>query len=277
MRPISLVAWTLAALLLTGCVNLQAVSTYANAAAGVVGSKEPAKRWRDSEKNLVSAKLAEDVCPIGRTGRRPQVEFDAAFEEATAINDLMGSYFSALAELASDKLPNVSAQADGSLKALKAAGLKVEAREEAAVKSLFALLNRALDAYRQKKVVELMNQTHADVATTLQLMEKLADVYADEVRGEGIQALSFVRCSIGQADLADKYLGRRELERVRKHYDAEVATIEKYKKSLQKVQADHEKIREALTLDKGNLEQTLRAIAATAKELDAAREALSNL
>jgi hypothetical protein len=275
-RRMQCAAWLLAAVALGGCVNLEGIGTYAGSAAGVVGTKDAAARWRDSEKRLVEAKLEGDVCPIGRTGRRPQAEFDAAFAEVASLHDLMANYFKAIGELASDKVPDVATTAKGSLDALKAV-VPVGAAEEASANALSKVLNRALDAYRQKHLRELMLQTHDDVARVLGVMEKLADVYAGEVRGEGIQALNFVKCSIGQGDLSDKYLGRRALVRVQARYDAEAAALAAYKKSLQKVAADHAAILQALALDKEGLKRSLKAIAATAKELDKARDAVSAL
>jgi hypothetical protein len=275
-RRMQCAAWLLAAAALGGCVNLEGIGTYAGSAAGVVGTKDAAARWRDSEKRLVEAKLEGDVCPIGRTGRRPQAEFDAAFAEVSSLHDLMANYFKAIGELASDKVPDVATTARGSLDALKAV-VPVGAAEEASANALFKLLDRALDAYRQKHLRELMLQTHDDVARVLGVMEKLADVYAGEVRGEGIQAVNFVKCSIGQGDLSDKYLGRRELVRVQARYETEAAALAAYKKSLQKVAADHAAILQALALDKEGLKRSLKAIAATAKELDKARDAVSAL
>lgn len=265
-----------AAVALCGCVNLEGIRTYSVSAAGVVGAKDAAARWRDSERRLLAAKLDGDVCPIARTGRRPQAEFDAAFDEVSALHDLMGAYFKALGELASDQVPDVAKTAQRSLAAIKAV-VPVDPAEEAAATSLSALLNRALDAYRQQHLRELMTRTHGDVTRVLGLMQKLADVYAGEIHGEGLRAVAFVQCSIGQGDLSDKYLGRRELARVRAHYEAEEAAIAAYRQSLQKVAADHAAILQALSLDKAGLQRSLKAIAATAKELDAARAAISAL
>jgi len=270
------VAVLAAALTLGGCVNLEGIQAYSGSAAGVVGAKDAAARWRDSEKRLVAAKLDGDVCPIGRPGRRPQADFDAAFGEVSALHDLMGAYFRALGELASGQVPKTVPAVKASLVAIKAV-VPVDPAEEASTTALFALLDRALDAYRQERLRDLMTRTHDDVAHVLALMEKLADVYAGEVRGEGIQAVNFVRCSIGQGDLSDKYLGRRELTRVQARYDADLATIAAYRQSLQKVSADHAAILQALALDKSGLQRSLKAIAATAKELDAAHAALSAL
>ncbi|WP_423595920.1 hypothetical protein [Roseateles sp. MS654] len=265
------------AALLAGCVNLQAISTYSESAAGVVGSTDAAKRWRDSDQRLREQRLDGDVCPIGYTGRLPQAQFDAAYEDAAKLHQAMSAYFIALSELASDKLPDVAKTAATSLEGIKGAGVKVSAEEEAAVKGIFALLHRGLDAYRHKKLRELMTSSHGDVARVLGLMQKLADVYAEGVRGERIQAVNFVKCEIGQSDLADKYLGRRELARVQKDYDTDLKAIATYKAALQKLADDHDKIRDALAMDRDAMARTLKAIAATAKALDKAHDAVSKL
>ena len=265
------------AALLAGCVNLQAITTYAESAAGVAGSTDAARRWRDSDKKLGERRLDGDVCPIGYTGRLPQAQFDAAYDDAEKLHRAMSAYFTALGELASDHLPDVAKTAAPSLEGIKGAGAKVSPEEEAAVKGLFALLQRGLDAYRHKKLRDLMASSHDDVARVLGLMQKLADVYAEGLRGERIQAVAFVRCEIGQSDLGDRYLGRRELARVKMDYDTELSAIAGYKAALQKLASDHDRIRSALEMDRDAMTRTLKAIAATAKELDKVHDAVARL
>lgn len=266
-----------AACLLSACVNLKDVSTYSDAAANVVGAKTAAARWRDSEKVLVSTRLEGDTCPIGRTGRKPQAEFDAAYAEIANLHDALQAYFVALGDLASDEVPAVANQARGSLSAIKDTGVQIDAKDEAAVTSLFSVLNRALDAYRQRKLRNLMDETHGDVSQVLTLLSRLADVYIAEVNGERVQAVNFVRCSIGQTDLTDKFLGRRELDRTRRKYEQDIAVLTQYKAALQKISQDHDAIRKALAYDKDALKRSLKVTAATAKELNKAAQALSNL
>jgi len=265
------------AAMLAGCVNLQAISTYAESAAGVAGATDAAKRWRDSDKKLREQRLDGDVCPIGYTGRLPQAQFDAAYDDAEKLHQAMSAYFTALGELASDQLPELAKTAAPSLEGIKGAGAKVSPEEEAAVQGLFALLRRGLDAYRHKKLRELMTSSHGDVARVLGLMRKLADVYAEGLRGERIQAINFVKCEIGQSDLGDKYLGRRELARVGADYDKALSAIATYKAALQKLADDHDRIRGALAMDRDAMTRTLKAIAATAKELDKAHDAVAKL
>lgn len=270
--------WLVGVSLLSGCVNLEAVRTYTDAASDVVGNTQPAARWRDSEKSLVALRLDGDRCPIGRPGRLPQQRFDQAFDEAAVVHKALAEYFDALGALAVDELPKTEKTAGTSLDAIQRAGVGVSDQQRSAVLSLFKLLDRGFDAYRHTKLRELMQETHADVATILDLLQRLADVYAGEVRSEGIQATKFVECSIGQKDLADAYLGRRELRRVADHYAAEEQAIARYKAALGKIAADHEKIRDALSMSgRKQVESTLRAIGRSAKELRAATQALSAL
>ena len=135
-------------LLTTGCVNLQAVSDYTASAGAVVADTAAAARWQQSEPRLRALGLPGDsdqVCLLGRSGRAPQAEFDAALTEIAAVHRLLGDYFQALGRLASDKLPLPGTALAGSLSAVKAAGLPVSSAEEAALKSLATLLGRALD------------------------------------------------------------------------------------------------------------------------------------
>lgn len=266
-----------AACMLSACMNLKDMSTYSDAAADVVGSKAAAARWRDSEKVLVSTRLDGDTCSIGRTGRKPQAEFDAAYAEIANLHDALQAYFVALSDLASDEVPVVANKAKGSLSAIKDTGVQIDAKDEAAVTSLFSVLNRSLDAYRQRKLRGLMDETHGDVSRVLALLSRLAYVYIAEINGERIQAVNFVRCSIGQADLTDKFLGRRELDRTRRKYEQDLAVLAQYREALQKISQDHEAIREALAYDKDALKRSLKATAATIKELNKAAQALSNL
>ncbi|MBL0729668.1 hypothetical protein [Piscinibacter sp. HJYY11] len=267
----------LVALLLAACVNLHDVSTYSSSAADVVGNKSAAVRWRDSEKILLRTRLEGDTCEIGRTGRKPQAQFDAAYIEIAALHDALSTYFLALGELASGDVPAVSSKMNATLDAVKDYGLPVNARDEAATRSLFAVLNRSLDAYRHQNLRKLMDETHEDVTQVVTLLTRLADVYVGEINGERVQAVNFVRCSIGQADLTDKFLGRREIDRTRRKYEQDTAVLTQYKAALQKVAQDHEAIRKALAYDKSSLKRSLKATAATAKELNKAAQALSNL
>lgn len=264
-------------LLLPACVNLQDMSTYSASAADVVGSKSAAVRWRDSEKILVSTRVEGDACHIGRTGRQPQAQFDAAYAEIATLHEALGAYFLALGELASGNVPAVNSKVNGTLEAIKTHGVRIDARDEAAARSLFAVLNRSLDAYRHQNLRKLMDETRGDVTQVLALLSRLADVYVAEVNGERVQAVNFVRCSIGQADLTDKFLGRREIERTRRKYEQDIAVLAQYKAALQRVAQDHEAIREALASDKSSLKRSFKATAAAAKELNKAAQALSNL
>lgn len=267
----------LAACLLAGCVNLQAISDYSASARAVLADTTAAARWRDSEKRLVAWGRPGDACPVGRTGRLPQADFDAAFEQAAQVHGVLGRYFKALGELASDKLPLPTAATDTTLSAIKKAGVPVSAEHQAAVSALSQLLSRSLDGYRQAQLRDLMNRTQADVDLSIQLLTRLAGVYADEVHGEGVQAANFYKCSMATGDISDKFWGRREAQRVAAQYQAELDGLRRYQQALDKVRQDHARIQQALSLDKAQWLPTLKAIADTAKELDAARAALAAL
>lgn len=271
------VAWLSTSIALAGCVDLKAVSDYSASAGAVLEDKAPVTRWRDSEKHLLALSVTGDVCPIGRIGRRPQADYDAAFTQAANVHDILAKYFKALGELASDKLPLPSQALDTSLGAVKQAGVAVNEADAAALQAVAKVLSRALDAYRQKKARELMDETQESVDLSIGLLERLASIYADEVNGERIQAEAFIKCSIAAKDLSDAYWGRRELIRVDGQYKAEIAGLRAYGAALAKVRSDHAAIRKALSLDKERLEQTIKAIADTAKELDAARKAVDKL
>ncbi|WP_186830827.1 hypothetical protein, partial [Mitsuaria sp. TWR114] len=86
---------------------------------------DAAKRWRDSDKKLREQRLDGDVCPIGYTGRLPQAQFDAAYDDAEKLHQAMSAYFTALGELASDQLPDLAKTAAPSLEGIKGAGAKV--------------------------------------------------------------------------------------------------------------------------------------------------------
>lgn len=204
MRTAVLVG-TLIGLCLGGCVDLKAISDYSASAEQIVSDPSAAVRWRDSEKHLVALRMEGDTCPIGRPGRRPQSDFDAAFEQAAAIHATLGKYFDALGQLASDKLPMPAQATSSSLDAIKKAGVDVSAADANAVNAIAAVLSRALDAYRQRKVRELMDQTQGDLDRTMTLLQRLVSIYIDEVQGERIQAMGFLRCALAANDISDKY------------------------------------------------------------------------
>ena len=178
VRRIAAVLSLAACGLLAGCANLQAVSATTASAGAVVADTSAAARWQQSEPRLRALGLPGDsdqVCALGRSGRAPQAEFDAAFTEIAAVHRLLGDYFQALGLLASDRLPLPSAAL---------AGVPVSSAEEAARKSLATLLGRALDGYRQRELRHLIELAHADVDTSLVLLQRLAALYVDEIDGE---------------------------------------------------------------------------------------------
>lgn len=284
-RPVglrlALLAASLVAGLLTGCVNLQAVGAYTASAGAVVADTRPAARWQQSEPHLLSLQLPgdqSDVCTLGRSGRLPQAEFDAAFKEIAAVHALLGAYFQALGALAGNQVPMPTTTLAGSLAAVKNAGVPVSPADEAALKSLATLLDRALDAYRQREVWRLIAQTHDDVDRSLALLERLAAIYADEVQGEQAQARLYWRCQLSpNGEVVDKYWGRREFKRVMDGYDADRAALDTYAKALARVRRDHADLRYKLALDGDALKLVLDELHATRKELDAARNALARL
>jgi hypothetical protein len=267
--------------LLTGCVNLQAVSAYTASAGAVVADTSAAARWQQSEPRLRALGLPGDsdqVCTLGRSGRAPQAEFDAAFAEVAAVHRLLGDYFLALGLLASDKLPLPSTALAGSLSAVKAAGLPVSSADEAALKGLATLMGRALDGYRQRELRRLIALAHDDVDTSLLLLERLAALYIDEIDGERRQAALYWRCQLSpNGEVIDKYWGRREFKRVADAYAVDLATLKVYAQALAQVRRDHAALRETLALDGAALKQSLAALLATRKELDTARLALDKL
>lgn len=281
VRRVVLGGALLASGLLGGCVNLQAVSAYTTSAGAVVADTSAAARWQQSEPRLRALGLpgdSEQVCMLGRSNRAPQAEFDAAFAEISAVHRLLGDYFQALGQLASNQLPLPSAALAGSLSAVKAAGLPVTSTEEAALKSLGTLLNRALDAYRQREVRRLIVLAHDDVDISLVLLERLAALYVDEIDGERRQAALYWRCQLSpNGEVVDKYWGRREFKRVADAYAADLARLKTYAQALAQVRRDHAALRDTLALDGDALKQALAALAATRTDLDAARLALDKL
>jgi hypothetical protein len=266
------------AALLTGCVNLEAVRSYTDAAAPVVGNTQPAARWKDSEKQLRSFRIDGDKCPLERTDRFPQEEFDKTFKELSAIHNALAEYFSAIGALAADELPQTQKTAATSLDGISKAGLPITDAQKSAVLSLFKVLDRGFNAYRHLKLRQLMKESDKDISTILVLLQKLSDVYAAEGASEKIQVINFVQCSIGQKDLIDPYVGRRELERINDYYDAEKEKLTLYKTALVKISADHAAIKNALALeDRKLVEKTVREIASSAEELRAAQQAISAL
>lgn len=281
LRRIAGVLGLLSFSLLAGCVNLQAVSAYTTSAGAVVADTSAAARWQQSEPRLRALGLPGDsdqVCALGRSGRAPQAEFDAALVEIAAVHRLLGDYFQALGLLASDQLPLPSTALAGSLSAVKAAGVPVSSAEEAALKSLATLLGRALDGYRQRELRRLIELSHRDVDTSLVLLQRLAALYLDEIDGERRQAALYWRCQLSaNGEVVDKYWGRREFKRVADAYAAELATLKTYGQALAQVRRDHAALRETLALDGDALKQALAQLAATRKDLDAARTALAKL
>ena len=135
-------------------VRLHPQATRVSARLSVTPLAGQAMRLDGEGPRLLALRLPGDsdqVCALGRSGRAPQAEFDAAFNEVQAVHLLLGAYFEALGRLAADQLPLPNTALAGSLSAVKAAGVPVSSAEEAALKSLGTLLGRALDGYRQRE------------------------------------------------------------------------------------------------------------------------------
>jgi hypothetical protein len=264
---------------LSGCVQLQAVTDYAASAGDVLADKAPVTRWHDSETRLLALRLEGDQCSIGRSGRPPQATFDAAFTQAVGVHDTLGQYFHALGELASDRQPPSPAQTlNGSLAQIKHAGVAVDAADENALRSLANLLSRSMDGYRHEKIRLLMQTSHEDVDRLIHLLQRLGTLYRDEVNGERIQAVQFLRCSVASGDISDKFWGRREIQRMQRAYQTELTSLDRYLAALAQVGRDHEAMRQALSLNGAQLTQALQGISTTGRqELEAARAALQTL
>lgn len=265
------------ALPLSACVNLQPISQYAQSAAELTGATDAARRWRDSEKHLLAHRLDGDVCPLGRSNRLPQARFDEAFEQVARIHGTVSDYYATLAALAADDLPRTQATGAALLKTVEAGGITLTSQEAKAVSALHALVQRALDGYRQREVKRLVADSHEDVTVVLGLLKKLAGVYAEELRSERTQLVNFVRCEIGQGDLSDKYLGRREVQRVQAHYDAELVRLTTYQAALDTLVQDHTRLRDALDTDAKAMTRLISALARSVRDLDRARDALAAL
>jgi len=281
-RILSLLIWRpatlVAALLLSGCVDLHAVGEYASTAGQVVSDRGALNRWYQSEQLLRARRLDGDKCPIGRSGRPSQAEFDAAFAQATTVHDTLGRYYRTLSELATGQAPSPAQALDGSLSSIHRVGVAVDPEDEAALRATTALLSRSLDGLRHLKVRETLESTHDSVDRLLQLLQRLAGLYRDELNGERIQATQFVRCAIATGDLADGYLGRRELQQVQLDYQRELAAIDRYRQNLDKVRANHARIRQAVTgHDPDRMIETFKALSATRHELESAQSALRTL
>ena len=122
-----------------------------------------------------------------------------------------------------------------------------------------------------------MARAEPDVDHAIALLQRLAALYADELQGERVQALAFVKCSIASGDLSDPYSGRRELRRVDAAYGTEAAALRKYAAALARVRADHATIGQALAWDRAAFAAALQRLLASRDELDAARIALGQL
>jgi len=269
-----------AALPLTACTNLSAITNYANSAGGVVGAKEADARWRDSEKQLLSLRLESDRpdCQIGRPGRPPQSAYDEAYAQMSALHDRLREYFAAIAALSGDEVPSKSAAAGAdSLDRLADAGVPVGPDEQAALRSMTAVNGRLLDGARRIRLRELMEASHDDVARLLELLERLARVDISEVRGERVQADLYVACASRSADPAVRFLAARERRRVDERYEAELAAMDTYAAALHKVRLDHEAILQSLSLQPSQLGGRLKDIGDSVQDLDKARRAVESL
>jgi hypothetical protein len=265
-------------LLLSGCVDLRAVGTYSGTAGQVVSDRSALNRWYQSEQLLRARRLEGDKCPIGRSGRPPQAEFDAAFAQAGTVHEVLGRYYLTLAELATGQPPTPSQALEGSLSAIHRVGVPVTPEDEAALRATTTLLSRSLDGLRHLKVRATLESTYDAVDRLLQLLQRLATVYRDEVNGERIQATQFVRCAIATGDLADGYLGRRELQQVQLDYQRELAALDRYRQNLDRVRANHARIHQAIGgHDTTQLLETFRTLNDTRHELESAQSALHAL
>lgn len=145
---------------------------------------------------------------------------------------------------------------------------------EAALTSLATLLSRALDGYRQRALRRLIELAHADVDTSLLLLQRLAALYVDEIDSERGQAALYWYCQLSpNGEVLDKYWGRREFKRVADGYAVDLTTLQTYTQALAQVRRDHAALRETLALGGNALKQALTALSAT----DGARTVLKRI
>jgi hypothetical protein len=263
--------------LLSGCVNLSAITDYADSAKSVVGATDVAKRWQSSEKMLVNNNRSGDSCSLARPNI-DQKSRDNATTGIIQIHTVLSQYFDAVGKLASDKTPTpVTVETDAITRA-RAAGMGINANQEKAIQSVAAVLTRALDGYRQKKLKELMEQTDSDVSTSIDALLALVPVYKSDLDSEKRILVQWItKCEAVTTDPAVGFLVRREEERILTPYTQASDAIDQYQKALIQIKEKHKEILEALKGDRKTLEDTLKALNDARKELDAAKAAINTI
>ncbi len=262
---------------LAACVDLAPIRDYANAASELTGGREIVTRWKNSDVELNRNTVAlSDRQAKPRRDPATQAAADDAASELYKIHDALGDYFSAVAQLAADELPDVDRQASSLSDAIAKLDPGFSAADQAAFKAVVGLLSLPLDAYRQHELHKLLTSQRQNIERLLSILERSGAVIESDLKAEQNALLDRFSALLGDVkDPGMRYLVReRMLADERSKYTNVLAAISRYRGAIGSVRAAHDRIGMALESRGDQLKTLLRNLRAARLQLIDARNAV---
>lgn len=277
MTPRHMVALTgLTLVLAVGCVDLRAVRDFADASGTLTGNARIVNRWRDARKvlepmvNPADAKpLDLDALFLDRTTGKPVDRGEVAKGDELARATLR-EYMAAIGALADEGVPDTSKAAAALGESLEGVG-DLGADEKKGIAQLVRLLSLPLNAYRHKRVAELIRQAEPGLQSMVALLERRAStIYRADFATERHHVGQWLDLNLAQspggssfdegAARAVGFLARRLKASELARYDALDNALDAYLSALGVIGAKHAALAKGLGDDKATLVRTLRQL-----------------
>jgi chromosome segregation ATPase len=261
---------------LVACVNLEAVRDYSKAASDLTGGKEIASRWGQSNDVLNMHTAAIDIKFGPRRSDEDQKLAEMAIVELNKIHDVLGQYFSAVAELAADDVPKVEKQAESISGAIKTIDNNFSEADQTAFKAIVNLLALPLDAYRHRELRKLLKSQQSNVDKLLSVLDRAVLVIDSDLKAEQAHVESRFAQLLGNiTDPGIRFVIRHQSKAEQeKGYPESFSAIKKYRAAIAVVRSKHKQVGQNLESDKETLERTLRSLREARDQIRAARSAI---
>ena len=251
-----LIFTTCLTMILPGCVNLSAVTEFANTSNKTLATfdtvrlnyvtmyKGRAKREFLQKHNFEESPLIREREYQGFTTDSLMKANEAADKSVQLIHQVLVNYFEGLKNLSNNELMNFGGDVDKLSAALKTTGVvRVKPEEHQAYSSLTRLMVRAsTDAYRRRALSRYIEEAQPSVMVLINKMDTIINLMIPMFTEEGSQSYIAYRnmvvkdkaLSYSQRQmLADQYIERRH------RLEARIARLRSYQAELAKIRDAH--------------------------------------
>jgi hypothetical protein len=266
-------AFVVTALLLgaTGCANLKAIREFADISAESVRYQGLVRDYVSSPERLAQYEPGHCTsCARDSADRKKQ-------EAALLLRQVvLQAYMDALGNLAADEVVDYSKEY-GNLAAAAVNAKFVGQQDAASLNAIASVITKATtDAWRQKKLRELIEDTNSSVQTVIQAMQQVMQAFAKDVNNEETAATFYYRDLRKRSHDPAGIAASEEWARLRRsEIDSRRQAIATYSTVLNKIGEGHQHLYD----DRNNLASraNLEQMQAYAQELKKAYKALQDL